>query len=316
MSEITVQRVVDEYLAHVTRCLAAGLCTRGNLKKVQFYLGRFAGDFGPQLVRDCRKGDVRRWLLQHLEFKSPHTKHTAAGAVVSCFRWAAEDGLIDVCPYSKPRELPTPQPREPITREEVVAILAVAAKSGYRSTSRAFRVGLWFLWQTGCRPHEMYTLEWRHYDPVRGLFELPSKSTAKTGRKRLIVLNRRAWRLIRLMARAGAVRVSASGVVPVTAKVVNPLTGPVFRNGRGRPWNRRTFGCLFRLNARRAGVREGISTYCLRHGFCCELLEAGNGERQIADVMGHASTRYVSWYGKGVRERAEYLRDVAERRKG
>jgi integrase len=294
---VTVADVIREYLDQARARVAAGLLQAASLDKLRLYCGSFSADFGAQPVTSCRRGDLKRWLTKHPEYKSAFTKSDACGAVVTCFRWAEEDGLISTCPYHRPRDLPAQQPRAPIRREEVEMILMHARTAGYRKTRVRFRMAVWFLWETGCRTCELYRIAWEHYDPERGLFELASKTTGKTGRNRLIVLTARAARLIRFLRRWD-----------------KRTTGTVFTNGQGRPWTKDTFSKLFRKQARGAGIRAGISAYCLRHGFCCEALEAGAGERQLADYMGHSTTRYISYYGRGVKTKVDYLRDAAEMR--
>lgn len=298
-SELTVSRLIADYLAAKADQVRAGIIKPGAEYRASLYCLAFARDFGRLPVASCRRGDIKRFLTLHPNYRSPSTKHDAAGAVVSAFRWAVDDGLIASNPYARPRDLPAPQPRTAMKPDEVRTILTRARTKGRRKTRLRFRFLLWFLWEVGCRTCEGYDLDWEHYDPSRGLFELDGKTTAKTGRKRLIVLSRRASRLTGwLWRRAG-----------------HPKSGSVFENGRGRAWNRGTFGKLFRKHADAAGVRKEVSAYCARHGFCCRALEAGHGERQIADYMGHTSTRYVAWYGRGVRSQVDYLREVAEGRK-
>jgi site-specific recombinase XerD len=69
----------------------------------------------------------------------------------------------------------------------------------------------------------------------------------------------------------------------------------------------------FRAYARRVGIREEVSAYSLRHGFCCQALERGVGARQIADVLGQATTRQIDWYGRGTRKQVDYLRENVTR---
>jgi integrase len=138
---------------------------------------------------------------------------------------------------------------------------------------------------------------WQHVDWEAGLLRLPhSKTTKVTGRGRLIPLPDDVLRLLRWLHRGRGY----------------PREGHIFLNSRGRRWTCTAFATLFRKLARQAGVRPGVSPYCLRHGFCVESLEAGVGERQIADAMGHTTTRQVAWYGKDTRGNADYLRGVVE----
>ncbi len=291
--ETTVQLVIEAYLTERSLEAAAGRLSAGALAKARFYLSAFAVTFGSLAVSACRRGDVRRFLNLHPEYKSPFTIADAAGQVVTAFRWAEEDGLIASCPYARPRDLPACEPRAPIRRDEIRGILAHARRGGYRLTCVRFRLALWFLWQSGARTCEMREVGWEHYDADRGLFELPGKTTRRTGQKRLLVLTPRAWRLIRWMRRWD-----------------NRVRGPVFLNGRGRAWTKASFGSLFRRHADAAGVRKEVSAYSARHGFCCEALERGAGERQLADFLGQTSTRYIGYYGRGVKTKVDYLRDA------
>lgn len=116
-------------------------------------------------------------------------------------------------------------------------------------------------------------------------------------------------------------------VIPMTPTLVRLLrwihrrTGPspkdrVFLNGRGRPWVCVGFARLFRRYGKLAGIRLNLSPYSCRHGFCVRALDAGAGQRQIADVMGHKTTRYVEWYSRSSRTNADYLVGVLEQING
>ncbi len=176
--ELTVADVIRAYLTFKDTQQRAGMIEEAAVYGARLYCFAFAEFVGAQAVISCRRTDVSRFLALHPEYRSPHTLAGAAGAVVACFRWAAE-----------------------------------------------------------------------------------------------------------------------------------------FPNGQGRPWNRWTFSKLFRRHAKLAGVRAEVSAYSLRHGWCVEALEAGVGERQIADAMGHVSTKFIGWYGRGVRSKIDYLRESMERRK-
>lgn len=290
--------VINEFVTYKTAQYRRGQLSKRALEKVGYWCNKFSLDYGHLDLSEARRGDVSRWLLNHPELKSPHTLADAVSMILSCFRWAVEDGLIETCPYNRPRDLPIPEPRPPITAQEVRQVLRTARTRGQKACRIRFRLALWFMWETGIRTSEVYALDWSHYDPERGCFIMPSKDFRRTGKKRIIVLGKRAWRLIRFLQRWEG-----------------KDTGPVFPGGKGRRWERSTFANMFRANADQAGIRREVTAYSLRHGFCCECLEAGLGERQIADYMGHANTRYIAWYGRGVRSKVEYLRDVAEDRR-
>lgn len=295
---LTVALIVESYLALKRQELQCARISLGAVEKAERYCRAFSRDFGAQLVSQCRRGDLRRFLAMHPEYRSPHTQHDAAGAVVTCFRWAEEDGLIAQCPYRKPANLPVPEPRQPASRDEVRKLLLLAKRHSFRKRARVrFRLLVWFCWQTGCRTCEARRLVWDWYDDARGVFTIPHKTQRKTGCRRLLVLSKRAWRMIRWLWRWQG----------------KATSGVVFVNERGQPFTKDRLARQFRLLADLAGVRPEVSAYSLRHGFCCEKLEAGCGERQVADILGHASTRYVGWYGRGVQGKVEYLRGTADK---
>jgi integrase len=68
----------------------------------------------------------------------------------------------------------------------------------------------------------------------------------------------------------------------------------IFLNGCQRPWNRTAFGRLFRKYACAAGVARGITPCGLRHLFTVLGIENGVGERQLADQLGHMTTKFVA----------------------
>lgn len=297
-NQLTVAAVIDRHLVDRKLEAKVGRISEQHYHQTIRYLDIFKADFGHIAITECRRGDIKRWLLHHPEFRSPHTQVKAVGCVVTCFQWAESDGLIDRCPYSRPRDLPTPQPRCAMTRKELERVLRSAKQSGYRLTSRAFRLALWFCFETGCRTSEMRAICWEHYDDALGIFELPGKTTKKTGRKRTIVLTKRAWRLIRWLHRR-----------------TYDKTSFVFRNSQGLPWDKDLFSRRFRNYADLAGINPKVTAYSARHGFCVERLTEGKGHQQIAHVMGHSTPRFVEWYGRAAQSNVEYLRETAEPRR-
>ncbi len=89
-----------------------------------------------------------------------------------------------------------------------------------------------------------------------------------------------------------------------------PQHDHVFLNSQDKAWNSPGFAAIFRRAARTAEIKKKISPYSLRHGFCVRGIENGVGSRQIADLMGHTTTRYVDWYGRATRSRVNHLRNV------
>ena len=163
---------------------------------------------------------------------------------------------------------------------------------GYRASRRSFRAGMIFLWRTGCRTCEMRAARIEDIDWQARVVRLRKHKTSKsTGAVRVIPLDRHVLRMLRVY-------------------LCGRTSGPIFLNGRGRRWTPQTFSDLFRRYADLAGVAPGVSPYGARHAFISHALENDVGERQVADVTGHKTTRYIEWYSRSIRSKTDYLHNV------
>lgn len=298
-----VRQIIDAYLAQKHVEAQKGVYSAQSLDRARHYLNSFAAEYGQQSVEDCKASDPANWILGHPEWKSPHTQLDAVGAVVTCFNWARDEPLIERSPYRRKKttwESPSPrQAIEPGEYREIMRLAAACDGKGRRARpSRfAFRRQLWFLWHTGSRTCEARECRWEQVDFNRRTITLQKHKTAKaTGEARVIPLRRVVVRYLRYLWEQRG----------------RPRAGLIFLNGRGRAWTKGTYGKMFKKYASMAGVRPVITAYCLRHGFCCRALERGIGERQVADALGHTTTRYVAWYGKSLRTKSDYLTSVVD----
>jgi integrase len=296
----TVQSVVDLFIEEKRLQSQSGSLSPDALKSLTHYLNAFTATFGQQSIEACRQQDLTRWLLAH-DTWGAYGKNDGVKFVLAAFRWAAGEGnLIAKCPYVRPRNMPKLEPRSPIRPEEYRMIMALAracnGKGKRKRPSRhAFRKAMFFLGQTGARPCEMRASLWTDLDLEAGLVILSEHKTAhSTGTDRIIPLSPKLLRLLRWMYRHR-----------------RPGQEFIFLNSRHRPWQK-DFCKTFRKYADLAGIRPEISAYSLRHGFIVQGLERGVGERQLADVVGHQTTRLISWYGRGTRRNADHLRKVLD----
>ncbi len=313
--EPTVAAVINQYLSHLELRESVGQYSAAALERARRYLGSFSGRYGSQGFSLGRTTDLTRWLHEHPEWKSDSTKNDAITAVLVCFRWAAdEEQMIAHVPYRRPKGLRLkPRPRGAFTLQEFRRLLA--GSRNHRGVRRrpsavALRCALHFLWRTGARTCEMRLALWQQLDRELGVIrQAHHKTEAITGEDRLIGLDDGLLRLLRWMKWRSR-RNERPCTCPAAKHEPHAVQDHIFLNGRGRPWNRASFARLFRTFADRAGIDRKKSAYCLRHGFCVQAITAGVGERQIADQMGHSSTRQISWYGRQARQRAEHLRAV------
>jgi integrase/recombinase XerD len=138
-------------------------------------------------------------------------------------------------------------------------------------------------------------MRWRDVDWDAGVVRLSQHKTARTGFDRIIGMDAATVRFLRNIYRQRS-----------TPKPP-PDDQHVFLNGRDTPLTRGSFARVLRAFARKAGVREEVSAYSIRHLFTVTAIENGIGERQVADQLGHTSTRFVAWYGRQTRANGSYL---------
>ncbi len=137
----------------------------------------------------------------------------------------------------------------------------------------------------------MRELRWEQIDLDRGVAELREHKTDRNGKPRIIVMPRA---VLRILCRH------------------RKTSGLVFLNGRGRQWSKEGFARIFKRYLRRSGVAAKLTPYSLRHGFCVACLDAEIPDRKIADLMGHATTRLIDYYGRSAQVKVDGLRDAID----
>jgi integrase len=297
----TMRELARAYLADRAADERHGSIGAGHLRRLRQHLRTLirrrkwsslpAADFTPRTAR--------RWLRSHKGWKSPHQLEGAWRSLRAALVWAEEEGHIERVPTRGFRRFwPPPEPRAACRPEEFEAIMAAARnKPGTRRRPSAlrFRVQVWTLWNVGCRPSELRTARWEHLDLESGLLTLPEhKTRGKTGTARKIYLDDVVLRVLAWFTRAG-----------------QPRSGPIFTAQAKRELKKASCDRLFAKVRRAAAVREEVTLYGLRHGYCVRSLQAGIGETELATLMGHASTRMIFWYARDLAKRTEHMREAA-----
>jgi integrase len=293
----TTPHVVVEYQKHLDLRVRQGALKEQHQRLRRDTLNDFAVAFADRPADSITQDDLDNWVLAHTGWTSPHTQVHRAGIIVTCFRWAAKREFVSKCRLERGR-WGMLKPRSPITPEQFWKIIAATKRpaNGHHWSRRAFRWYLLALWATGARTCELREACWQDLDLERRLISLDAHKTASTGERRTIVLTQSLCRALRRIKR-----------------LLGPLPQDrLFVNARGTPWTKEMIGRHFRFYAEVAGCGKGVTPYSLRHGFCVRCLDAGLGERQIADLMGQKTTRYVSWYGQSAGRRVEYLKNLLD----
>jgi integrase/recombinase XerD len=210
---------------------------------------------------------------------------SAARAVVAVrglHQFALREGLVpvdvsrEVRPAAPPRRLP-----KAISVDEVERLLDAA---GYPRTSLAMRdrALLELLYATGARISEAVGLAVDDLDLTDNAVLL----TGKGGKQRRVPVGSFA---------STAVSTYLVQARPELAQVGHG-TPRLFLNARGGPLSRQSAWVVLRTAAERAGLAAGISPHTLRHSFATHLLEGGANERDVQELLGHASITTTQIY--------------------
>ena len=202
--------------------------------------------------------------------------------------WAVDEGYLHANPLKK-------APKPPTRRRDKVLSDAERAAIAAAPRDEAFRLFLLALENTGCRPGEVASVTAAHVSLDAGTWTFRRHKTAKkTNRPRVVYLTPLLIELCRQLI----------GKYP---------TGPLFRNSRGRPWNRNSIRCRFRRLRKKLCLGQGVVAYAYRHTYTTKGLEQGVPIATMAELLGHASAQMVSDHYGHLDQKAAHLREAARR---
>jgi integrase/recombinase XerD len=282
------ERVVRTYLDHlaVERGVAANTLSAYR-RDVGRYLDYLAAT-GISSLADVDTAAVGGFLAHLREGDEAHpalSATSAARAVVAVrglHQFALRDGLVpvdvarEIRPAAPPRRLP-----KAISVDDVERLLDAA---GYPGTALAARdrALLELLYGTGARISEAVGLDVDDLDLADGAVLL----TGKGGKQRRVPVG------------SYAVQAVASYLVQARPALAAAGKGTprLFLNARGGPLSRQSAWVVLRTAAERAGLAAGISPHTLRHSFATHLLDGGANERDVQELLGHASITTTQIY--------------------
>jgi integrase/recombinase XerD len=210
---------------------------------------------------------------------------SAARAVVAVrglHQFALREGIVavdvsrEVRPAAPPRRLPKAIPVDEVER--------LLEASGFAGTSLALRdrALLELLYGTGARISEAVGLDVDDLDLTENAVLLTGKG-AKQRRVPVGSFAAKALAAYLVQARPDLVRAGHG-------------TPRLVLNARGGPLSRQSAWVVLRTAAERAGLAAGLSPHTLRHSFATHLLEGGANERDVQELLGHASITTTQIY--------------------
>lgn len=251
-------------------------------REAERVLKRFSAAFGHLRVSECGKGQLRIWIEGNQSLRSDWTRGRWCRTVQRAFNWAVEEmDLIPRNPFKGVRYRKGKRGR-PLSEEEFAAL--------YGAADRWFKPVLQFCRLTGARPGEMASAKWSdlHLDEQTRLawISLAEHKTShrEDSKPRIIALPPAIVDL--LIALRERLNDYLPGLEPEH----------IFRNSKGQPWTRNAIGLRMARLKKRTNLPADAKLYGCRHAFATGAIRAGVAIKDLADLMGHASTQMTEHY--------------------
>ncbi len=265
------------------RFIAAAETNRNHI----WYGQKFSEHIGYLKATDLRPNHLTQWVDAHKWNQT--TQRNARRSIYRAFTWAVDEGLLSANPL-KGMKCPGALTRQRVMTDEEFRKLL-------KSSKRDFKVLLYTLRMTGCRPKEARTLTW---DQVReDRWVLPMHKTAhKTGKPRTVYLVEPVRKLMQLLRHDAAARESNSQYV--------------FLNARHRPWTVNAMRLRIERLKEKLNLADDLCAYMLRHAFGTSAILNGVDVVTTAQLMGHSSLEMIQRVYVHLADQHQHLNKAAE----
>lgn len=239
--------------------------------------------FGTTPADALAVGDAEHWLRGTRWGET--TRNHVIGVLNVFFSWCVRRRLLAANPIAGIAKPPKRSRGDDavISADDHARLLAAA--------SPQFRDVLAILHATGARPSEAIAITAENFDPAAGVVRLREHKTAHRGKSRALYLTPAAVRLL-------------SGLRE------RHRTGPLLRNGHGRPWRKDAIVLAMSRLRGRTGVKA--TAYGYRHTFATDALAAGVPDAQVAELLGHSSTAMLHRHYSHLATKVKVLTDAVK----
>lgn len=345
-----VATVLDEFTGWLAKRVEEGTKAGRTLDWYRRYLSSFLGHLHslepsrppvPTLTVDqLLPSHVIGWVDSQPGWKTG--RRGAMIAVQRAFNWAAKVGLLKSVGGVSPvrnLEMPSQGRRELLVSDADYSDVLSLVKD------RQFRDLLELAWETGCRPHELFTVEASYVDLTTGRWIFPIRLSKGKKVQRVVYLSDRALDLTRRL-------------------VLEHTDGPLLRTTTGSPWCASSVKCRFQKLCRRLGRKRltewglmplrvprlavsqrklpgvqaehearvlerrrqvnklahahglRLNLYAFRHSRITESLVNGNDAVTTSVLAGHSDTTMISRHYAHLLQKHEHMRHAANRAMG
>lgn len=282
--EWLVARVCSEYLQYCQRGAANGTVSRDHGDGAKYILNDLCRYCGALPVAQLKKGHIRTWIENHVNWKSPATHRSVISVVLAAFNYSQDNHEI---------ANPLKGLKKPPSRPRLQSFTADDEKMLLAATDEPFRDFLFAAMHTGLRPFcelAKMTADDVEETPRGMMWRVYSSKTKKT--RKIPVRPEVAELTCKLMQTA-------------------PLKSgkSLFRNPQGNPWKKvtgvtRFLGLKRKLSWDKDSVRMKYSCYTCRHTFAHRMLSGywnngvGCSVETLAELIGDTPKVAFDHYGR------------------
>lgn len=247
-----------------------------------------------------------RKIITDMEWKSPTTKRSAIQRLGAILRSAVMDELIPRNPVDS-IELPRKPKKvvDPFTREEADQIISWLYDN-LKWQSQVYACYFEFAFYTGMRPSEIMALRWDEVDIAnqsahvcRVVASGTVHERTKTGRGRIVLLNRRALHALEQAREIAASRAKRNLAFPESRYVFPPakIAEHITESS--------TTDRYFKTALRKLGIRDRPQ-YNARHTYATMCLMSGMNPAFISTQLGHSVQMLLSTYARWINSATDW----------
>jgi integrase len=282
-SDARVADIIDAFLAW-TKIHRSPTTNRNYIS----YGQKFSEASGYLKATEVRPVHVTRWVDSHKWNQT--TERNARRSIFRAFVWAVEEGLLSSNPLSGMRSPGALTRQRAMTDEEFRILL--------RSSTREFKIVLFSLRVTGCRPSELRSLTWDEVSDDRWTLK-QHKTFHKTHRARVVYLIKPMQILMKVLRREAGEEARRDQ--------------HVFLNARHKKWTENSVRLRIHRLKQKHKLRDDVCCYQLRHSFGTSAILAGVDALAVAELMGHSSLEMIKKVYVHLSGEHQFLHAAAER---
>lgn len=276
-SALRVADVIEAFLAWAKLHRSAE-----TLRNFEWYGQKFAERFGYILVTEVRPNHLTQFVDEHEWGQT--TQRNAKRSIYRALSWAAEEGIIPSNPLKGMRCPGALARQRAMTDAEFRSLL--------KGSRHDFKVFLFSLRMTGCRPKEARTLTWGMVLEDRWVLTM-HKTAHKTERPRVVYLTPPMRKLMAVLRRKGG-------------------SEHVFLNRRNEPWTPNAVRLRIERLRKKMNLSSDLCAYHARHAFGTAAVLNGVDPLSVAALLGHRDLTMVQKVYVHLAEEHDHLHHAAE----